>query len=133
MEKGNLIMPIINVVDDDEGMRFLLKLILEREGYDVVEAESGEECLEKFDTIRPDLILLDINMTGINGWDVCKQIKERLPANLVPISMLSGMKTEKDVRKSFEYAHADAHIKKPIDRRELLDTIKILLEKPSHP
>lgn len=126
-------MPIINVVDDDEGMRFLLKLILERAGYDVVEAESGEECLEKFDSIRPDLILLDINMTGINGWDVCKQIKERLPANLVPISMLSGMKTDKDLRRSFEYAHADAHIKKPIDRRELLDTVKILLEKFSSP
>lgn len=121
-------MPIINVVDDDEGMRFLLKLILERAGYDVVEAESGEECLERFDSIRPDLILLDINMTGINGWDVCKQIKERIPAVLVPISMLSGMKTEEDLRKSFEYAHADAHLKKPIDRKELLDTVKILLE-----
>ena len=125
-------MPIINVVDDDESMRFILKLILERAGYDVVEAESGEECLEKFDSIRPDLILLDINMPGISGWDVCKQIKERIPAILVPISMLSGMETEEDLRRSFEYAHADAHLKKPIDRKELLDTIKILLEKPSH-
>jgi len=124
-------MPIINVVDDDESMRFLLKLILEREGYDVVEAESGEECLEKFDAIRPDLILLDINMTGINGWDVCRQIKERIPAILVPVSMLSGMETKEDLRKSFEYAHADAHLKKPIDKRELLDTVKILLENSS--
>jgi len=126
-------MPIINVVDDDESMRFLLRLILERAGYDVVEAESGEECLENFDSIRPDLILLDLNMPGINGWDVCKQIKERIPANSVPISMLSGMKTEKDLRRSFEYAHADAHLKKPIDKRELLDTVKILLEKSSRP
>ena len=126
-------MPVINVVDDDESMRFLLRLILERAGYDVVEAESGEECLENFDSIRPDLILLDLNMPGINGWDVCKQIKERIPANSVPISMLSGMKTEKDLRRSFEYAHADAHLKKPIDKRELLDTVKILLEKPSRP
>jgi hypothetical protein len=47
--------------------------------------------------------------------------------------MLSGIKTEKDLRKSFEYAHADAHIKKPIDRKELLDTVKILLEKASPP
>ncbi len=124
-------MPIINVVDDDENMRFLLKLILERAGYDVVEAESGEECLEKFDSIQPDLILLDINMAGINGWDVCKQIKERIPAILVPVSMLSGMETEEDLRKSFEYAHADAHLKKPIDRRKLLDMVKILLEKRS--
>ena len=126
-------MPIINIVDDDEGMRFLLRLILERAGYDVVEAESGEECLEKFDSVRPDLILLDINMTGINGWDVCKEIKERMRAILVPISMLSGMKTEEDLKMSFEYAHADAHIKKPFDRRELLDTVKILLEKSSRP
>ena len=126
-------MPIINVVDDDESIRFMLRLMLERAGYDVVEAESGEECLEKFDSVRPDLILLDINMTGINGWDVCKEIKERMPAILVPISMLSGLKTEEDLRKTFDYAHADAHIKKPIDRRELLDTVKILLEKSSHP
>ncbi len=124
-------MPIINVVDDDESIRFMLKVILEKAGYDVVEAESGEECLEKFGSIRPDLILLDINMTGINGWDVCKQIKERIPAILVPISLLSGMKTEEDLRRSFEYAHADAHIKKPINKKELLDTVKILLEKPS--
>jgi CheY-like chemotaxis protein len=126
-------MPLINVVDDDESIRFMLKLMLERAGYDVVETESGEECLEKFDSIRPDLILLDIKMTGIDGWDVCKQIKERIPAILVPISMLSGMKTEEDLRRSFEYAHADAHIKKPIARRELLDTVKILLEKSSRP
>jgi len=126
-------LPIINVVDDDESIRFMLRLMLERAGYDVVEAESGEECLEKFDSVRPDLILLDINMPGINGWDVCKEIKERMPAILVPISMLSGLKTEEDLRKTFDYAHADAHIKKPIDRRELLDTVKILLEKSSHP
>ena len=126
-------MPLINVVDDDESIRFMLRLMLERAGYDVVEAESGEECLEKFDSIRPDLILLDIKMTGIDGWDVCKQIKERISAILVPISLLSGMKTEEDLRRSFEYAHADAHIKKPIDKRELLDTIKILLEKSSQP
>jgi CheY-like chemotaxis protein len=126
-------MPTINVVDDDESIRFMLKLMLERAGYEVVEAESGEECLEKFDSVRPDLILLDINMTGIDGWNVCKQIKERMPALLVPISMLSGMKTKEDLRRSFEYAHADAHIKKPIDRKELLDTVKILLEKSSCP
>jgi len=120
-------------VEDIISVKTLLKLMLERAGYDVVEAESGEECLEKFDSIRPDLILLDIDMTGIDGWDVCKQLQERMPAILVPISMISEMKTEEDLRRSFEYAHADAHIKKPIDREELLDTVKILLEKSSHP
>jgi CheY-like chemotaxis protein len=122
-------MPIINVVDDDESTRYMLRLMLEKEGYDVVEAESGEECLEKFDHLKPDLILLDITMTGIDGWEVCRQIKNRMPNILVPISMLSARKTEEDIKRSREYARADAHIKKPIDRKELLDTVRILLEK----
>ena len=122
-------MPIINVVDDDESIRFMLRLFLEREGYDVVEAKSGEECLEKFDHLKPDLILLDITMAGIDGWEVCRQIKERRPNILIPISMLSARKTKEDIKRSIEYAHADAHIKKPIDRKELLYTVRILLEK----
>jgi CheY-like chemotaxis protein len=122
-------MPIINVVDDDESTRYMLRLMLEKEGYDVVEAESGEECLEKFDHLKPDLILLDITMTGIDGREVCRQIKKRMPNILVPISMLSARKTEEDIKRSREYARADAHIKKPIDRKELLDTVRILLEK----
>jgi two-component system, sensor histidine kinase and response regulator len=97
VENWDMSNALINVVDDDESIRFMLRLMLERTGYDVVEAESGEECLEKFDSVRPDLILLDIKMTGIDGWDVCKQIKERIPAILVPISLLSGMKTEEDL------------------------------------
>ena len=124
-------MPIINVVDDDESNRFTLRLMLESAGYDVVEAESGEECLEKLDHIRPDLILLDINMKGIDGWEVCRQIKERMPSILVPISMLSALDSKEDIRRSLEYAHADAHLKKPVDGKELLDTVRILLEKCS--
>ena len=126
-------MPIINVVDDDESNRFTLRLILESAGYDVLEAESGEECLEKLDHVRPDLILLDINMKGIDGWEVCKQIKERMPSILVPISILSARDTKEDIKRSLEYAHADAHLKKPVDGKELLDTVKILLEKSSLP
>ncbi len=124
-------MPIINVVDDDESNRFTLRLTLESAGYDVVEAESGEECLEKLDHARPDLILLDINMKGIDGWEVCRHIKERMPSILVPISMLSALNSKEDIRRSLEYAHADAHLKKPVDGKELLDTVKILLEKCS--
>jgi len=132
MEKGNVIMVLINVVDDDEDYRLLLRLILEQEGYDVVEAEGGEGCLEMFDSIRPDLILLDVNMAGISGWDVCKQIKERMPAIPVAILMLSGLKTEETLRRSFEYAHADAHIEKSIDKNEILYMVKILLENVSN-
>jgi DNA-binding response OmpR family regulator len=68
-------------------------------------------------------------MKGIDGWEVCKQIKERMPPILVPISMLSALDTKEDIRRSLEYARADAHLKKPVDGKELLDTVKILLEK----
>lgn len=120
-------MVLINIVDDDEDYRFLLRLILEQEGFDVVESKNGEECIEKFDSIRPDLILLDVNMPGIDGWDVCKQIKEKRPAIPVIILMLSGLKTEETLRRSCEYAHADAHMEKSIDRKEILRMVKILL------
>ncbi len=117
----------IMLVDDDKSIRFILRIVLEREGYKVVEVESGEECLERFDALRPDLILLDITMGGIDGWEVCRQIKNRTPAASIPVSMLSARQSKEDIKRSLEYAHADAHIKKPINKKELLDTIKILL------
>ncbi|KCZ72385.1 response regulator with CheY-like receiver domain and winged-helix DNA-binding domain [Candidatus Methanoperedens nitroreducens] len=119
------------LVDDDENIRFIVRMILEMEGYSVVEAGSGEECLEKFNTVRPDLILLDITMAGINGWEVCRQIKERKSA-IPAVLMLSARNGEEDIKRSLEYAHADAHIKKPFDTKELLDMVKILLQKESH-
>jgi CheY-like chemotaxis protein len=120
-------MPRIMLVDDDENIRFIMGIVLKTAGYDVVEAGSGEECLEKINTVQPDLILLDITMAGINGWEVCRQIKERRIT--IPVSMLSSRNSEEDIKRSLEYAHADAHIKKPIDKKGLLDTVKILLEK----
>ncbi len=54
-----------------------------------------------------------------------------MPSILVPISMLSALNSKEDIRRSLEYAHADAHLKKPVDGKELLDTVKILLEKCS--
>jgi CheY-like chemotaxis protein len=121
-------MPTIMLVDDDEDIRFILGMMLEKEGYNVVKVENGEECLKNFEAVRPDLILLDITMPRIDGWEVCRQIKEMMTTIPIPISMLSARKTEEDIKKSLEYAHADAHIKKPIDKNELLNTIKILLE-----
>jgi DNA-binding response OmpR family regulator len=120
-------MPRIMLVDDDENIRFIIGIVLKTAGYDVVEAGSGEECLEKFNTVQPDLILLDITMAGINGWEICRQIKERHIT--IPVSMLSSRTSEEDIKRSLEYAHADAHLKKPIDKKRLLDTVKILLEK----
>ena len=122
-------MPRIMLVDDDENIRFIIGIVLKKEGHSVVEAGSGEECLEKFNTVQPDLIILDIIMAGINGWEVCRQIKERHTTIPLLIAMLYSRNSEEDIKRSLEYAHADAHIKKPIDKNDLLDTVKKLLEK----
>ncbi|MFH1774004.1 MAG: response regulator [Methanobacteriota archaeon] len=65
----------IMVVDDDPDHVFVLKIALRREGYEVAEAYSGTECLNKISHVKPDLVILDIMMSDMNGWDVCKRIR----------------------------------------------------------
>ena len=75
------------VVDDEPDIHYILKTALEREGYDVVEMLSGIECLQNIDKIKPDLVLMDIMMPDMDGWEVCKQIKETKKG--IPVSMLT--------------------------------------------
>jgi CheY-like chemotaxis protein len=115
------------VVDDDEGVRLVLRKVLEKEGYSISEAGSGKECLEKFDKVQPDLVLLDIMIPGMDGWNVCRSIKQRKSRVPVPVSMLSVRRGEEDVRRSLEYARADAHLTKPFNLDELRSTVSSLL------
>lgn len=123
----------IMVVDDDPDMRLVIKRLLEREGYKVLEAENGEKCLREAEEKKPDLILLDIMMPGLDGWEVCRMLKESSSTKSIRVSMLSVRKEEEDIKKSFEYAHADAHIRKPAKREELISTIERLLRQPLYP
>ncbi len=118
----------ILVVDDEAGIRYILRKMLENAGHEVIGVESGEKCLEKFDEVQPDLILMDIMLPGMDGWEACRTIKEREPQRPIPISMLSVLSDGADVKKSFEYAKADAHIAKPIDMTKVLETVERLLE-----
>ncbi len=117
----------IMVVDDEAGIRFILRKMLEKAGHEVIGVENGERCLEKFDEVQPDLILMDIMMPGIDGWEACKTIKERRPQNPTPVSMLSVRSDNDDLKKSLKYARADAHLTKPIDMEEVLGTVERLL------
>jgi CheY-like chemotaxis protein len=117
----------IMVVDDNEDIIFMLQSVLEKNGYKVITAKSGEECLRKVEGAQPDLILMDIMMPGIDGWEVCKKIKESELHISVPISMLSVRKDNDDIKKSYEYAHADAHLTKPVNFEDLTRTVNSLL------
>ncbi|MBI5253434.1 MAG: response regulator [Euryarchaeota archaeon] len=118
------------VVDDEPDIRYLLRKMLEKEGYEVTEARDGRECLEKLKKERPDLILLDIMMPGMFGWEVSKRIKEDEATKSIPVAMLTVRTSEEDKVKSLEESLADWHISKPMDREKLMETIKWLLETP---
>jgi CheY-like chemotaxis protein len=117
----------IMVVDDNEEVISIVKTALEREGYRVVGVTDGMECLERVEKEKPDLILMDVMMPRLDGWEVCKRIKESELLLSIPVSMLTVCKTPEDVKKSFEYAGADAHLTKPLSVEELRKVVRELL------
>ncbi len=120
----------ILVIDDEPDIVFLIKLILEKEGYKVIEANSGSEGLELAKKEKPDLILLDVMMPDMLGWEVSKKIKADKELSKIPVAMLTVKSAAEDKLKSLEEARADWHIAKPIDREKLLSTVAWLLEAP---
>jgi len=126
----------ILVVDDDERTQHMLNSMLRLEGYRVVVASCGSEALEQFDHETPDLILLDIMMPGINGYDLCQRIRQ---FSQIPIIMLTAKESEEDMIEGLDVG-ADDYITKPFLARELLARIRASLrrsklwdERPSPP
>ncbi len=117
----------IMVVDDDETILTLVGAALEKAGYAVILADSGEACLEILKDEKPDLILMDIMMPGMDGWEAVREIKEDKSNSDIIISMLTVRNLDVDKEKSLHVADADYHISKPVGKEELLKTVEILL------
>jgi DNA-binding response OmpR family regulator len=118
----------ILVVDDDRVIQQLLKVNLELEGYAVEVAEDGQEALERFDPFQPNLILLDIMMPRLDGWEVCRRLKDGVDSAEVPIVLLSARAQEADVQRGTEMGVA-AYVTKPFDPIQLLDLVADILAK----
>jgi twitching motility two-component system response regulator PilH len=114
----------ILVVDDDDGLREFLRVNLELEGYAVREAGSAEEGLRALEQEPPDLILLDVMMPRVDGWDMLRRVQERHGVDAIPVIMYSGKVEEADVA---EQRGARAFIGKPFDPTQLLQATKQLL------
>lgn len=110
----------ILVVDDEKSIVDILKLNLQNEGYTVYEAYDGEEAVMKASAIEPDLILLDVMLPKLDGFSVCKKIRE---TSSVPILMITAREEEVDKVLGLELG-ADDYITKPFSVRELLARIK---------
>jgi CheY-like chemotaxis protein len=120
----------ILIVDDEEKIRYIVRRMLEGEGYKVLEAEGGKECLEVLKSEKPDLILMDVMMPEMDGWEAAHEIKRDKSNKGIIISMLTVKSEDEDKIKSLDEASADWHIAKPIKRDKLIQTVGWLLTKP---
>jgi DNA-binding response OmpR family regulator len=120
--------PRILVADDDDGLRQLLRLILSREGFEVFEAASGEQALALAAAVDPAVILLDVMMPGLDGYDVCRRLKSDQRTGDVPVVFVSAAE---DVgrRNDMQKLGAAACIQKPIGPRDLVARIRAVMNR----
>ena len=116
----------ILVADDDKNTRRLMKAVLEAEGYTVFTAAGGEEALQLLDQQHIDLIVLDIMMPGMDGYEFTKTLREA--QNSLPILMVSARQLPEDKKKGF-LVGTDDYMTKPVDEEEMLLRIKALLRR----
>ena len=116
----------ILVVDDDTNICELLRLYLTKEGYQVTTANDGEEGLEKFNQLKPDMVLLDVMMPRMDGLEVCRRL--RADGRTAPILMLTARADEVDTVVGLD-AGADDYVTKPFSQRELVARIRAVLRR----
>jgi two-component system, OmpR family, response regulator ResD len=117
----------ILVVDDEERIRRLLRMYLEKEGYEIDEAEDGETALEKASHTNYDLVLLDVMLPGIDGVEVCAKLRQ---VKSTPVIMLTAKGEETNRVQGFE-AGADDYVVKPFSPREVIYRVKAILRRSS--
>lgn len=115
----------ILVVDDDNNICELLRLYLEKEGYGVILSHDGEEALVKFNALKPDVVLLDIMLPGLDGWQICREIRKK---SNIPVLMITAKQETFDKVLGLELG-ADDYIVKPFDTKEVIARIKAVLRR----
>ena len=117
----------ILIVDDDEDILLIVQTLLTNAGYAPALARNGREGIEQATATQPDVILLDVTMPQISGWEVCATLKNLPETAAIPIVMLTVKSEIKDLITGMQVG-ADDYITKPFTKRHLLETIERLLE-----
>jgi two-component system, chemotaxis family, response regulator PixH len=121
-EMGNAL-----IVDDSSTEREIIKSCLQQAGISVVIATSGEEAIEKINSTKPDLIILDVVLPGRSGFEICRELKGEEKTSTIPIILCSTKGSEMDKFWGMKQG-ADAYIPKPIDQEQLVRTAKELIK-----
>ena len=117
--------PLVLLVDDDERVRELVRINLEFEGYTVREAADANEGLAAIDEAKPDLVLLDVMMPQVDGWEMLRLMQERYGVGAIPVVMFSG-KANGEAEQQAANRGAQGFIGKPFDLQQLVDRTKQL-------
>jgi len=118
----------ILVADDDPELRQILSLILARDGYDVIEAENGEQALERAWDSAPTLILLDVMMPGVDGFDACRRLKNDRRTDSVPVIFISALNDLRSHEEALKLG-AEGYLDKPIDPRDLSRRVRTAIQR----
>ena len=118
--------PLVLLVDDDEKVRELVRVNLEFEGYTVREAASASEGLDAIEEAKPDLVLLDVMMPKISGFEVCKRLRADPATAAVGVLMVTALDQPSDIERAID-AGTDDFVTRPVNKTELLLRVKALL------
>jgi DNA-binding response OmpR family regulator len=116
----------ILIVDDEPNILMSLDFLMQKEGYEVFVARNGTEALESLAQNQPDLVLLDIMMPDVDGYEICKQIKQNPELENCKVVFISAKSKESDVQKGYEIG-ADFYITKPFSNKTIVAKVKELL------
>ena len=123
-------MPRILIVDDEPNIVLALELLMKREGYEIRTVGDGERAVEAAETFRPDLILLDVMMPRMDGFEVCQRIRADASLKGISIVMLTAKGREVEREKGLALG-ADLYITKPFSTREVVRKVKEMLASKS--
>jgi DNA-binding response OmpR family regulator len=114
-------------IEDDLEMTYLIKMILERKGYEIISTNDGMEGFEVIEREKPDLVLLDLMMPNIDGWDIYHQLKSNENTNQIPVIVISAKAQPIDKVLGIQIAKVNNYIRKPFKPQELLESIESIL------
>jgi DNA-binding response OmpR family regulator len=126
-------MKIVVCIEDEPEMITLIKVILNRKGYDVTGAAGGREGLETVKRNPPDLILLDLMMPGVDGWEVYQKLKANEATHSIPVIVVTAKAQSIDKMLGLRIAKVDDYIAKPFTPQELVESIEKVLARRLHP
>ena len=124
--ESNLADSVVLIADDNQQNRELLEAYLDEDGYQIMVAADGEQTMSVVAERQPDLILLDIMMPRLSGYEVCQQIKSKAETRTIPVLMVTALNETGDIEKAVD-AGCDDFLTKPVNRLELQTRVRSLL------